>query len=112
MSSPLANEKCEACEGGVPPLTAAEAQTHLAELKDHWSVADDGKSISAQFSFRNYYQTTAFVNAVAWIAHREVHHPDISFGWNSCTVLYQTHAVDGLTRNDFICAAKIDALLD
>ncbi|MEO6564242.1 MAG: 4a-hydroxytetrahydrobiopterin dehydratase, partial [Nitrosospira sp.] len=63
------------------------------------------------YNFNNYYQTMAFVNAVAWVSHREDHHPDITVGYNKCRVEYTTHAVNGLSENDFICAAKIDTLL-
>jgi 4a-hydroxytetrahydrobiopterin dehydratase len=63
------------------------------------------------FQFKNYYETMAFVNAVAWVAHREDHHPDLEVGYNKCTVRYSTHSVGGLSENDFICAAKVDSLL-
>lgn len=62
------------------------------------------------FKFKNYYQTMAFVNAVAWLSHREDHHPDLAVGYNHCLVVYMTHAIQGLSENDFICAAKIDGL--
>jgi 4a-hydroxytetrahydrobiopterin dehydratase len=75
-----------------------------------WNYRDG--MLRKTFSFKNYYQTTAFVNATAWISHCEDHHPDISLGYNSCEVAYMTHSIKGLSENDFICAAKIDALLD
>jgi 4a-hydroxytetrahydrobiopterin dehydratase len=106
----LASRRCRPCEGGIPPLSAAEVKALLPGIGPHWSVAADGKSIQARFDFRNYYQTTAFVNAVAWIAHQEDHHPELSFGYKSCTVSYSTHAIGGLSENDFICAAKVDDL--
>jgi 4a-hydroxytetrahydrobiopterin dehydratase len=81
-------------------------------LNARWRIVHDGKAIEAPFAFDNYWQTTAFVNAVAWIAHTQDHHPDISFGYKTASVRYWTHAVDGLSENDFICAAKIDALLN
>jgi len=83
----------------------------LEQLHADWMLASDNKSISRTFGFRNYYQTLAFVNALAWIAHGEDHHPDLEVGYNRCLVRYSTHAVDGLSENDFICAARIDALL-
>ncbi len=64
------------------------------------------------FKFKNYHETLAFVNATAWISHREDHHPDIAVGYNQATVAYMTHAIKGISENDFICAAKIDALLE
>jgi 4a-hydroxytetrahydrobiopterin dehydratase len=111
MESALVTRRCKPCEGGVPALPEAEARALLAQLGPHWKLAPDGKSLEALFNFRNYWQTTAFVNAVAWIAHQEDHHPDISFGYKTCTVRYSTHAIGGLSENDFICAAKVDALL-
>ena len=69
-----------------------------------------GKEISRTFSFKNYHETMAFVNAVAYVAHREDHHPDMEVGYNKCTVRFSTHSVGGLSENDFICAAKVDAL--
>ncbi len=111
MDSALVTRRCKPCEGDVPSLTVAEAQTLLKELSAHWKIQPDNKVLSAQFNFRNYWQTSAFVNAIVWIAHQENHHPDISFGYKTCTVSYSTHAIGGLSENDFICAAKVDALL-
>jgi 4a-hydroxytetrahydrobiopterin dehydratase len=81
------------------------------QLHADWMLSGDNKSISRTFRFRNYYQTLAFVNALAWIAHGEDHHPDLEVGYNRCLVRYSTHTVNGLSENDFICAARIDALL-
>ena len=111
MESALVTRRCKPCEGGMPALAAAQVETLKKELGPQWTVAADHKSITAQFNFRNYWQTTAFVNAVAWIAHQEDHHPDITFGYKTCSVSYSTHAIGGLSENDFICAAKVDALL-
>lgn len=83
----------------------------LQDLHSDWSIDDSGEAISRTVRFSNYYQTMAFVNALAWIAHAEDHHPDLEVGYNRCLVRYSTHAVGGLSENDFICAAKIDALL-
>lgn len=105
----LTNRRCRACEGGIPELNEAERDELLTRLHRDWQ--SDGKQISRLLHFRNYYQTTAFVNAAIWVAHSEDHHPDINFGFGKCTITYSTHAVNGLTENDFICAAKIDALL-
>jgi 4a-hydroxytetrahydrobiopterin dehydratase len=68
-------------------------------------------AIRKTFRFDDYHRTLAFVNAVAWIAHREDHHPDLEVGYNRCTVRYSTHDVGGLSENDFICAAKVDRLI-
>jgi len=103
----LTNKNCKPCEGGVPPLPLDEATTLLKQL-DAWELND--KRISKTFTFKNYYQVMAFVNAVAWMTHREDHHPDMTVGYNQCRVEYSTHAIGGLSENDFICAAKVDAL--
>jgi len=105
----LAEKKCKPCEGGVAPYTEAQAKDLLRQLKG-W-IVEDGKLVKV-FPFTNYYQTMAFVNALAWISHREDHHPDLKVGYNQCRVEYSTHAIGGLSENDFICAAKADALLD
>lgn len=105
--SKLIARKCVPCEGGVPPLTDEQADVMLAEL-DGW--VRDGKEITKTYTFRNYYQTMAFVNASAYISHREDHHPDLLVGYKTCKVTYTTHAIGGLSENDFICAAKLDAL--
>lgn len=102
--------RCKPCEGGVKPLDSEAAQDFLANLDDAWRISDDGREIVRDFKFKGFYKTIAFVNAVAWIANREGHHPDLEVGYNHCLVRYTTHAIDGLSDNDFICAAKIDAL--
>jgi 4a-hydroxytetrahydrobiopterin dehydratase len=109
MSS-LTEKTCKPCEGGVRPLDTDEARTMLAQLKG-WELDAESKSIQQDFRFKNYYQTMAFVNAVAWIAHQDDHHPDMEIGYGHCLIHYSTHAIGGLSENDFICAAKIDALL-
>lgn len=101
--------RCVACEGGVPASTADEIKQYLQELND-WQLSADGKFITKRFSFKGFYKTMAFVNAIAWIANQEGHHPDLEVGYNYCVVKFTTHAIDGLTKNDFICAAKIDHL--
>ncbi len=104
----LETRHCVPCEGGTPPLGEEEAGRLLSQLEG-WEM--DGGAIGKLFRFKNYGRTMAFVNAVAWIAVRENHHPDLHVGYNTCRVTYTTHAVGGLTENDFICAAKVDALL-
>jgi len=103
----LTNKNCKPCEGGVPALTQDEAKNLLKQL-DNWELKNN--AISKIFEFKNYYQVMAFVNAVAWMTHREDHHPDMAVGYNQCRVEYSTHAIGGLSENDFICAAKVDAL--
>ncbi len=103
----LQSKRCKPCEGGIVPMTDEEVESMLTNVPG-WKHED--KEIVATFSFKNYYQTVSFINAVAWIANREDHHPDISFGYKSCTIRYSTHSIGGLSENDFICAAKINAL--
>ncbi len=105
----LTTRKCKPCEGGVEPLKPAEVENLLRELNG-WNV--ENGAIAKQYSFKNHYQMLAFVNAPAWISHREDHHPDVAVGYNTCRVSYNTHAINGLSENDFICAAKVDALFD
>ena len=105
----LARKKCVPCEGGVAPLTAEQIRPMLKGLQG-WAL--DGKMIAKTYEFKNYFDTMAFVNAAAWISHREDHHPDMLVGYNKCRVSYITHAIDGLSENDFICAAKLDALFE
>ena len=104
----LAAGKCKPCEGGMPPLSQDEINTLIKQL-DGWMLYDH--LIGKTFEFKNYYQTMAFVNAVAWLSHREDHHPEMTVGYNKCHMEYTTHAINGLSENDFICAAKVDALL-
>ena len=106
-ASDLTSKRCKPCEGGMPPLTNAKADSLMKEL-DEWQRYDH--LISKTFRFKDYYQTIAFVNAVAWMAHREDHHPELTVGYNKCQVEYTTHAIHGLSENDFICAAKVDML--
>ena len=108
--SELTRKRCKPCEGGVKPLTQEEAQDLLSQL-EKWALNESATEMSRTFKFKNYYETMAFVNAVAWIAHHEDHHPDLEVGYSRCLVRYSTHAIGGLSENDFICAAKIDALL-
>jgi len=103
----LAEKHCLPCEKGGSPLSDNEAQRYLAGLTG-WEI--EHNAITKKFDFKNYYQTMAFVNVVAWIAHSEGHHPDMVVSYNACRVSYTTHAIGGLSENDFICAAKVDAL--
>jgi len=104
----LARKTCKPCEGGVAPYTPQQTQDMLKQVKG-W-IVEDGKLVKL-YPFKNYYETMAFVNALAWISHREDHHPDLKVGYNQCRVEYSTHAIGGLSENDFICAAKCDRLL-
>lgn len=107
----LVARHCAPREKDEQPLDAAKVAPYLDVLHDDWTVSDDGRVITRIGRFGNYYETMAFVNAVAWIAHREDHHPELVVGYNHCAVHFSTHSVGGLSENDFICAAKIDGLL-
>jgi 4a-hydroxytetrahydrobiopterin dehydratase len=93
-------------------LNATEIVTQLSQLNgsapDGWKLIDG--SIERSFRFANFHETMAFVNAVAWIAHREDHHPDVAFGYNRCTLRFNTHDVNGISVSDFHCAAAVNAL--
>lgn len=105
----LADKRCIPCEKGMPALAPEAAAKLLAELPG-WELIQDGKALVRTFSFENYWAGVGFVNAVAWIAQAEKHHPDIELLYKKVRVLYSTHAVGGLSENDFICAAKVSAL--
>jgi 4a-hydroxytetrahydrobiopterin dehydratase len=109
MIKDLAASKCKPCEGGVAPLTETEIGNLLGQLSG-WQH-DNGRIVK-QYEFKNHYQAMAFVNAAAWVSHREDHHPDITVGFRQCRVEYVTHAINGLSENDFICAAKLDKLFE
>jgi 4a-hydroxytetrahydrobiopterin dehydratase len=109
MKSPLVEKRCKACEPGTPAMNEAQVGLLLPQV-DGWEARDGG--ITKNFKFQNYYQTMAFVNAVAWVANREDHHPDLEVSYNRCKVRFSTHSAGGLTENDFISAAKVDALMD
>lgn len=105
----LQNKHCVPCEGGVPALSKEKVNELLKDLKN-WEVNSSYTEISRRFSFKGFYKTMSFVNAIAWIANQENHHPDMEVGFNYCVVKYTTHAINGLSENDFICAAKVNAL--
>lgn len=92
-------------------MTLEEARGMQEEVPE-WEVIDDGQALRRLLNFKNHYEVMAFANAVAWISHSEDHHPNLSVGYSRCELVYTTHAVEGLTENDFICAAKVDALLE
>lgn len=103
----LADRKCRPLPAGSPALDRGRIDSLLKEIPG-WTY--DEKVIAKSWSFGNYHETMAFVNAVAWIAHREDHHPDMSVGYNRCRVEFSTHSIGGISENDFICAARIEAL--
>ncbi len=104
----LARSRCGPCEGGVPPLDEAQADAYLKSVPQWQRV---GQAIERTFTFKNFLRTMSFVNAVAWVANLEDHHPDMEVSYKTCKVRFSTHSIGGLSTNDFICAAKVDALL-
>ncbi len=104
----LVQKKCIPCEGGVAPLTVAETHQYLSEVLG-WELLD-GKKITRTFSFNDFAESMAFVNHVAALAESEGHHPDIAIHYNKVVIELYTHAINGLHENDFILAAKINAL--
>ena len=112
MTDDLDGRTCKPCEGGMPPLTREQSDLLLRALHEGWLISDDGLSIMRRFEFPGYHQTLRFANAVAGIAISEDHHPILTVAYDSCEVSYTTHAINGLSDNDFICAAKIDRLVE
>ena len=110
MNTDLLERKCKPCEGGVEPLSAVQAGELMSALHSDWQLAASEKDISREFQFAGFGKTIAFANAVAWIATTEGHHPEMTINYGTCLVRYTTHAIDGLSDNDFICAAKIDRM--
>jgi len=100
----LATEKCHA---KTSALSLTDIDQFLLDIPD-WKV--DAGVLTRKFSFADFYDTMAFVNAVAWVSHQQDHHPDMAVGFNKCQISYSTHSVGGLSRNDFICAARVDQL--
>lgn len=107
----LTNKHCRPYDKNEAPLSSDAVKSGLAQIPG-WSANQDGTEITRTFEFKNYYETMAFVNALAWVAHREDHHPDIEVGYKRCRVRYATHSIGGVSDNDFICAAKLNRLLD
>jgi 4a-hydroxytetrahydrobiopterin dehydratase len=105
----LTSKKCVACEGGVPPLTKKEIVPLLGQIPA-WSMSPDGKTISSDFKFNDFVMSMKFVNDVAALAESEGHHPDIYISYNKVHLDLTTHAIGGLSENDFIVAAKVDQM--
>ena len=104
-----ADAHCAPLRGAEHRLPQDGLQSALG-LLGGWQLIEDGIAISRTYSFTDYYRTMAFVNALAFVAHREDHHPDLGVHYNRCVVRFSTHDCGGVTRNDLVCAAKADAL--
>lgn len=107
----LTSKKCAACDGSLPPLASAEIEVLKAQLDPRWIIEEDGKSLLRKFTFKGFAKATYTANLAAFISDKEGHHADIGFGWGYCHVTYTSHELGGLSENDFICAAKIDAAI-
>jgi len=107
----LSKQHCQAIANGTTALSKSDSEKHLKQLNDNWEISENGKFISRIFQFNNYYETMAFANVAAMVAHQQDHHPDMTISYNRCHIVYSTHSVNGLSTNDFICAAKTDNAL-
>ncbi len=110
MDMPLHLQHCQPLRGEENRVSAEIIDDLLKQLNG-WRLSTDRQSLQKTVPFNNYYQTLAFVNALGFMAHMEDHHPDLGVHYNRCEIMYSTHDVGGLSMNDFICAAKVDALL-
>ena len=112
MSDDLLNKKCLPCEGGVIPFDISEIHKYQKKV-DGWEIVKNDKNIyylEKKFTFKNFLESQNFVNKIGIISENEGHHPDISFGWGYAKINITTHAIEGLSENDFILAAKIDQI--
>ena len=107
----LRKKRCQSCEGIGEKLSNAAIKQHQKWVHADWTYTQKPQSIQRSFHFSNHYETIAFVNAVSWISHTENHHPEMTVGYADCSITYSTHALGGLSENDFICASKVDALI-
>ncbi len=105
----LTSKKCIPCEAGTPPLKADKVQKYLSELKTPWEV-EEGRKIKKKFVFKDFKEAMEFVNKVASIAEEEQHHPDVHIFYSKVTIELWTHAIGGLSENDFIMASKIEQI--
>lgn len=105
-----ADQECEPCRGGIAPMTRAKIKDELPGL-DGWEYLEDGPSIRRRFEFKGFAKAVEMANLAAWLGNKQGHHPDIRFGWGYCEVRFTTHDSGGITRNDLICAGKLNALV-
>jgi 4a-hydroxytetrahydrobiopterin dehydratase len=105
----LLQKRSRELPAGAPALSSSEVADLLDEVPG-WEIVSEGKRLAKTYEFKNFHETMEFVNALAWVVHREDHHPDLEVSYKRCRVVFWTHTVGGVSENDFICAAKIDAL--
>ena len=110
----LVNKKCIPCEGGISPFDISEIHKYQKKV-DGWDVKKNANNIfflEKNFTFKNFINSQNFINKISEISEKENHHPDISFGWGYAKIMITTHAIEGLSENDFILAAKIDQIFN
>jgi 4a-hydroxytetrahydrobiopterin dehydratase len=107
----LTNKQCTPCQGGIPPMTSEVANKYLP-LAPGWELRDDATKIKKTFKFKNFIDALALAQQVGNLCEKEGHHPDITIGWGYCSVVFQTHKINGLHENDFIMASKVNTLVD
>lgn len=107
--SDLTSQHCVPCEGGILPYTVAQAKEHMSQVPG-WLLRKDGGELSREFTLKDFTSALALVNQIGEIAEAEGHHPDLELGWGRVAVRLSTHAISGLSLNDFILAAKINAI--
>jgi 4a-hydroxytetrahydrobiopterin dehydratase len=107
----LGDKSCAPCLGIGEPMDVAEATELMAQLAAGWVLAQDGKSLSREYTFKGFAKAVYLANTAAFLADQQGHHPDVSFGWGYCRIVFTSHELGGLSENDFICAAKLDQLV-
>ncbi|MDH5392191.1 MAG: 4a-hydroxytetrahydrobiopterin dehydratase [Gammaproteobacteria bacterium] len=108
----LSQAHCRAIRPDEAGLNETEISDFLNQLNSSWKLKDNARSIERTLSFNDFYETMSFVNAAAWIAHQQDHHPEIQVSYKHCLISYTTHSINGLSLNDFICAARINTITD
>jgi len=107
----LSDKTCAPCQGGIAAMTEAEVADMLPKLHTDWAYDATAKTLTRAFAFKGFAKATQMANLCAWLGDKQGHHPDIAFGWGYCRVTFTTHEINGLSENDFICAARLDALV-
>lgn len=102
--------KCTPCQGGIPPISRDEAIKYLKEISG-WELIDNSTKLKKDFKFPDFLSALSFVNEISQLSEKEGHHPDISFGWGYVRIFFYTHKINGLNKNDFVMAAKVDSLI-
>ena len=107
----LSDKTCAPCNGEIPAMSTDAAQDMMTQLHTDWAYDTTAQSLTRAFAFKGFAKATELANLAAWHGNKQGHHPDIAFGWGYCRVTYTTHEINGLSENDFICAAKLDVLV-